>query len=315
MKRKNSGFSIVELITVIVIISILVSLLLPGISMVRNLAKNTEQKAQFTALKLALEAFKNDYGQYPESSENPAKDYQGAQKLAEAMVGRDMLGFHPSTDWGNNGNDYLDYYRGLDNNFKPSTNKADKENLDKRRDLYLELESSNVFRLQSDPGYDISGLYSSSENTQNLADDSLVLCDVYKRNKVVSYLSFESKMIKAGNPILYYRANLQSKDSYASATKDSIYNAEDNFGLIKIVSDVMKNKHGVIDRDLENSFYNNMGSHHQFYGFIADPKVAKPNESTSPLRYWPYNSKTYILISAGRDGLYGTEDDICNFDR
>ncbi|HPS55934.1 MAG TPA: type II secretion system protein, partial [Sedimentisphaerales bacterium] len=67
MKRKNSGFSVVELITVITIVSILVSLLLPGISMVRTLAKNTQQKAQFATLELGIEAFKNDFGQYPES--------------------------------------------------------------------------------------------------------------------------------------------------------------------------------------------------------------------------------------------------------
>lgn len=28
----------------------------------------------------------------------------------------------------------------------------------------------------------------------------------------------------------------------------------------------------------------------------------------------PYRAETYILISAGEDGLYGTMDDICNFD-
>ena len=28
----------------------------------------------------------------------------------------------------------------------------------------------------------------------------------------------------------------------------------------------------------------------------------------------PYRADSYILISAGYDGLYGTRDDICNFD-
>jgi hypothetical protein len=30
-------------------------------------------------------------------------------------------------------------------------------------------------------------------------------------------------------------------------------------------------------------------------------------------RPWPYRSDSYLLISAGADGLYGTDDDIRNF--
>jgi len=317
VKRKNSGFTVVELLTVVVIISILIGLLLPGIGMVRNLAKTTQQKAQFVALELGIEAFKNDYGEYPESRENSSASYMGGQKLAEAMVGRDMLGFHPDTDWGENGTDYEDYYRGLVSGFDPEDNnptgprnESDRENYEKRKDPYLELESSNVFRLQSDN--DISGLYDSSGT---LDDDSLVLCDVYKRNNVTVYLpNNKQKMIKAGNPILYYRANLLSKDSNASNTEDRIHDAEDNWRLIRVVSAVMKEKHDVTDDDLDASFADDNNQHMNFYRFVSDPKIAKPG-TLGPFRYWPYNSKTYILISAGRDGLYGTEDDICNFDK
>jgi hypothetical protein len=42
-----------------------------------------------------------------------------------------------------------------------------------------------------------------------------------------------------------------------------------------------------------------------FYEYIRDPKV-----QGTP---WPYRPDSYILISAGADGLYGTSDDICNF--
>ena len=41
------------------------------------------------------------------------------------------------------------------------------------------------------------------------------------------------------------------------------------------------------------------------YGYAQDPKV-----TTYP---WPYNSDTYLLISAGEDGYYGTDDDVRNF--
>ena len=316
MKRKNSGFTIVELITVIVIISILVSLLLPGISMVRTLAKNTQQKAQFTALELALEAFKNDYGQYPESNLY-MNNYTGAQKLAEAMVGRDMLGFHPDTDWGE-GN-YEDYYRGLTSNFDPSDesptgprNESDRQNFEKRKDLYIELESSNVFRLQANLGSRISGLYDAPVTPLDV--DSLVLCDAYKRNKVTVYLPGNKiKMIKAGNPILYYRANLQSRSSNDSDLKNRIYNADDNRVVVKVVGDIMVDRDETTATLLDGTIYNtSLIDSTNFYEFISDPKVAT---GSGALQYWPYNSQTYILISAGNDGLYGTEDDICNFDK
>ena len=42
-----------------------------------------------------------------------------------------------------------------------------------------------------------------------------------------------------------------------------------------------------------------------FYNYITDPKVTAVD--------WPYRPDSYILISAGVDGLYGTNDDICNF--
>ena len=44
-----------------------------------------------------------------------------------------------------------------------------------------------------------------------------------------------------------------------------------------------------------------------FYEYIRDPKVhARP---------WPYRPDSYLLISAGMDGIYGTDDDIRNFGR
>ena len=42
-----------------------------------------------------------------------------------------------------------------------------------------------------------------------------------------------------------------------------------------------------------------------FYEYIRDPRVqARP---------WPYRPDSYLLISAGADGIYGTNDDIRNF--
>jgi len=67
VRRKRTGFTIVELLAALGIIALMVGLLIPALSMVRNTAKETKQKAQFATIELALTAFKNDYGDYPRS--------------------------------------------------------------------------------------------------------------------------------------------------------------------------------------------------------------------------------------------------------
>jgi hypothetical protein len=64
------------------------------------MAKETQQRAQITTIEMILTAFKNDYGDYPPShgydnSGNVDDYYCGAQTLAEALVGWDLMGFHP----------------------------------------------------------------------------------------------------------------------------------------------------------------------------------------------------------------------------
>ena len=46
-----------------------------------------------------------------------------------------------------------------------------------------------------------------------------------------------------------------------------------------------------------------------FYNFISDPMVSVGGMDM------PYNRDSYILISAGMDGEYGTADDMTNFNK
>ena len=104
-KKFLTGFTFVEILIVLGIIAILVALLIPALAAVRNMAKETQQKAQLATIEMGLTAFKNDYGDYPPSDWTlngaPAMngDYCGAQKLAEALVGWDLMGFHTNSAW------------------------------------------------------------------------------------------------------------------------------------------------------------------------------------------------------------------------
>ncbi len=298
-KRFLTGFTIVELLTVLAIIAMLVGLLVPALNLVRNIAKETKQKAQLTTIGLALTTFKNDsdYGDYPPSDWHPTplrREYCGAQKLAEALLGWDLLGFHPKSAWRADGLDASDGPWTYDPLKTRDVDPPDgiPDTLNERVGRYLELATTNAFRLGiSGPG-SRDGLF---DNPAPLRPDTFVICDVFG----VKPIKIGQKTVKAGTPILYYRANISRKTIEIGLPQDRIYNCLDNQALISLkkLPDQMK------DHRLGDS----TGMFQFFYGeYIRNPKMtARP--------WWPYRHDSYILISAGLDGEYGTKDDICNF--
>ena len=287
----------VELLVVLGIIALLVGLLLPALSAVRNIAKETKQKAQFTAIELALTAFKNDYGDYPpsvwSSPPNIATDYCGAQKLAEALLGWDLLGFHPKSAWRADGLDAAGgpgaydpaKTRDLNGNSVPDT-------LDERKGPYLDLATTSAFRLG-----DVFKPYS----TGPLAPNAYVICDAFHARRVTLLKGTDPVTGRpltvtetVGAPVLYYRAKPSEK------TIGTIYDVFDNNALVLAKQQADNREHPLARPDAGP-----LGQYQFFYDYIRNPKIdARP---------WPYRPDSYILISAGPDGLYGTGDDICNF--
>ncbi len=304
----------IEILVVVSIIALLIGLLLPAVHTVQIMAKETKQKAQLTSIELGLAAFKSDYGDYPPSSwSNPAvagspQDYCGAQKLAEALLGWDLLGFHPDSAWRADG---------LDRNGGPTTYDPLRVNppavsLDKRKGRYVELDHANAFRLgDSAPGAR-DGLFPDTSNASGnppLAPRTYVLCDVFTVNdrkvlinsSTIALPGVAAQMVSPGTPILYYKANTASK-VHVDAQVDPvsrIYNVRDNWPLVSLgmLADALKPLAARRHHPLEDANF--------FYEYIRDPRVqARP---------WPYRPDSYLLISAGADGLYGTNDDIRNF--
>ncbi|MGF1448079.1 MAG: type II secretion system protein [Opitutales bacterium] len=59
------GFTLVELLTVIAVIGILISILVPVSSAAFDMVKKAQSRNQFKQLGIALTAYKNEYGAYP----------------------------------------------------------------------------------------------------------------------------------------------------------------------------------------------------------------------------------------------------------
>ncbi len=343
--KRKSGFTIVELLTVMAIIAILMGLLLPAMQAVRKLAKDTSQRAEFKTIEVALDGYHNENGMYPESSVSTSgTPYTvGAQKFTEALVGRDMLGFDTKSTWDarydETRSDAEDVYSSLD--ISGTVQAQVDASLKRRQPTYLNIDNVEAFQVKQlfeDTKTVYPGNFKNdgTPNTGRIA--APIMTDVYKAKRV-TLPSGESEM--AGTPILYYKANLSStkfpdtadytgnvstdnlgSGTYAATVSDAnqqgyIYNIFDNDDLIQLwqmTKPTNTNLHHFDENYSEDVTYGsgtvttaNVNGVWLFYNAITNPKM------TSQVR--PYNTSSYILISAGHDGIYGTKDDICNFEK
>jgi hypothetical protein len=228
-------------------------------------------------MEAAIELFNNECDGYPPSEVNDptGKPYCGAMKLAEALMGQDLRGFHPSSIFRCDGFDStgtVDLYPDRTERLNPALRNG---NLKARRGPYLPAESANTWRLA-----DIYG----KGRTGSFPEDTLVLCDTYERKRPGG--------ARTGMPILYYRA-ITHGASHEAGDPNRVYDAQDNQMLIALGAPGKTGKtHPLLDPK-------------RFYLNTQDTRVSS--------RPQPYRGDFSILISAGRDGLYGTADDICNF--
>jgi prepilin-type N-terminal cleavage/methylation domain-containing protein len=302
----NRAFTLPELLTVVAIIAILIGILMPALYQVKKMAKDTKQKAQLVSIEMAVNLYKNDFGDYPpshgyDSGNSPTYadyPYCGAQTFAEAMFGQDLLGVHPDSIFRENGED------GSNNSlypdpFNPDTNPAHKKNLDSRKGPYLARENIGVFKPVNifDPAV--------LPTEMSVSKDKYVICDVFEAvNRSITLPNGTTKNYKIGTPILYYKANpaAQNRNIDAAQPDKSIYNGFDNRYLV-LAGKITNTGSG----DVPHNFEAADGTPTPFYDFIKDKQI-----STATFNY-PVRPDSFLLISAGNDGLYGTSDDICNF--
>lgn len=238
----------------------------------RDYGRAAKQHAQFSCIDAGLGLFRDECGEYLPSRaiDDVGQPYCGAMKLAEALVGRDLLGFHIKSEFRADG---------LDPNSGAALypDEPDANSLKARVGPFLPPEWANAHRL-----VDIYG----KGNTGPFREGLYVLCDMSEQKR--------SGGAKTGMPILYHRANPTGTmhDPNDPDNPANIYNYRDNLAIVSL---------GVPG---------DTNAAHP----LADPKRFYLNtENEKVTRSRPHCEDSYILISAGWDGLYGTADDICNF--
>lgn len=287
--NKRAAFTIVELLTVMSIIVILIGLLVPALNQVKRYAYEVKQKAQLKSIDTAVELFNSEFDGYPDSLAFDAAnmEYCGAMRLCEAVMGQDLQGVHPDTVFRSDGTD------GINTLLYPDASNvsamAYRDNLSMRKGPYLPLESANAFA--------VSDIYT---DTGPFDPRHFVLCDVFRR------VTHRTTGKKIGMPILYYKANTANTqhDVTNPDNIENIYNYLDNQSLL-LLGKPWDKASGTSSTPHRLAIENGQPGV-RFYWNTKNEKVTTASR--------PYKADTFILISAGYDGEYGTPDDICNFD-
>jgi prepilin-type N-terminal cleavage/methylation domain-containing protein len=305
------GFTLIELLVVIAIIVMLIGILVPGMQAFKRTADNLKQKSRFHAMEIGLELYLKDFREYPESKMIPETGGSnvvcGAHHLAEALFGRDSKGFDYKTDWyAPNGNKaiYSDEEMG-------SSEEEIKACDMRRKESYVDFKDVGVFNLGDgitvgEEWYPATGtLYAGTENFP-----SPVISDIFykKTIRIENIETAQPQTFRVGTPVLYYKADTSkrmfrpTKDDPTTPVDDRadpsnwIYNYLDNAAMFTLP---VHNKPDKIH------VYAGLTGFDKFNEDITNQKVGQYAK--------PYNARSFLLISAGRDGIYGTNDDVTNF--
>lgn len=277
------GESLAAISTFIILFLIFIFVLLPicgrFIGKLGSRARqHAKQLSQLRKIDTTLDLFKSEFDCYPPSDalDEDGKPYCGAMKLVEAIMGQDLNGFHPDSVFRRDGTDS----KGM--MLYPNTNnlsrQAYSDNFNMRKRYHF--PDGNQYRLKD--------LYN---NVGPFDGNEYVLGDEFWQD---THLGMDRI---GGMPILYYKADTSktAHDVNDPNNPENIYNYRDNQDLLAL---------GVPGKpEQKHPLYENPKI---FYEMTRNTRVTGPSV--------PNRADRYILLSAGLDGLYGTKDDIANFD-
>ena len=320
-RTNRPAFTLVEMLTVIAIIGLLIGVLVPSLQKAKDLARRTVTRNQLKVLGEGCEGFHAEFDEYPQSrGENPFEGegsgifLSGAQWLAIQLVGPDQQGYvNPTRNSDVNGDnkidsaDWLEWY---------SLNTT----LDFTRKTFVEPDGKILTTperyVADNPGVSPTADYLVGSNMGS---------SVWDNSKLPFFID------GFGFPILYYRATPKAPGPYTNGTRGSnlrvgIYDHADNAqftgsegmnGLYTFASEGWDLTGGGFPHPMAKLGYRRDRVRWPDAGTFA-AVVSDRARYESTLRgnegvISPHNPNTFIMISAGKDGLYGSADDIRNF--
>jgi prepilin-type N-terminal cleavage/methylation domain-containing protein len=329
-RRAPYGFTLVELLTVIFVIALLISILVPALNAVRDQARNAKTSGELSSIGKGAELFHGELGKYPHShGRNPffSDDnvvLTGAQWLAVQLVGPDMRGYvkpELAMDTDDNGE--------IDEDDWQAWYELDPARAYPRLGPYVPTEGdvvqSFVLWGEGHAGGTIEG---------DLEDTG----DRWSNDRVPFFVD------AYGLPILYYAASTYAKKPFTTGTAGNLeygrYDQSDNAGFtgtegdngrnpgyqagldpygdaepLDHASQVIYHPMGILGYDSGNP--NAEPEPRTFADVIMDWNIFEANRvaGTDEGRVWPHNADSFILVSPGKDGLWGTRDDVSNIQR
>ena len=327
-RRARTGFSLVELLVVIAIIVLLISIVVPALSAARRAAKEASTNAMLGVLSTALQTFEadrriggrfppslpdldgtsrdvaNPYAGLPNNSGGNSFEISGAGLLVWALAGADLLG-SPG-------------FRTFDSSSRVwnEDSHADDEN-----GAYFLNDSLQPVHARSGPYVDLSKIevtrWDENEGSFVIPAEQEALGDSGSPPVTREYPMFLDAF---GYPLLYWRADPagvqmadEDPDRLSSPNLRGIYHWIDNGRLIDPGSrDVLVLRADNQDHELEwqgravqtpgRKIDYEPGT---FQNYIENKDIQAKNH--------PHRSDSFLLVSPGADGLYGTADDIANF--
>ena len=313
------AFTLIELLVVVAIISLLIAIVTPALQSVRIQARKAQVRSQIASIGKGCEMFNTEFSGFPRSmGRNPFEEastdvfLSGAQWLALQLVGADLRGYVKPTvqndtnaDGRIDDEDWLEWYR-LGVNYP-------------RLSQYVTVDGKSA---QSPEEY-----LKSNGQAELLPGSSL-------RDGSEDWSNFKVPFfVDAFNfPILYYAASkYEKKNAFWIGNTSGRFDISDNKGFTG-----MDGGHGRVPDDEDGFDLVGEGKEHPlmwlwergnsnvpdpqseperttFAGELYNANIFQTTKQGNQGRVWPYRPDSYVLISPGLDGLYGTPDDIRNF--
>ena len=301
---RKHGFTLIELVVVVSIMALLIGILVPSFGNIKEQVKGVGQKAQLRDIALALESFRveNDF-EYPDSyTEGTTYITTGSHKLAEALVGRDLQGFDDNSSWDAEADE------GVVTIYDP---------------LVTTNRNKPILELNNIGAYQLSQIYGDQSFTPapylgDILDDGVslgpnnspayVFTDIFKDKKITTV---DGETVKVGTPILYFKASRSSeKWEISNASSSQIFTFSHNMDMMIFGHISSGETHPYMGPVADGGFDSSTGTSELFQEALINPRYPSIGGN-----YVPYNRDSFILMSAGSDGLYGTRDDIFNISK